>query len=156
LSPEALSDRLSDLVALVHDLGCQLYWDCQAFGEHPAEDEIVGHFVLPLFVALGWPPEKIAVKWRYIDVAVSAALPRSPENCRFVVEAKSLGSGVEGALEQAKGYVASLGVPCDIVVTDGLRYRLYDCRRDYAPVAYANLGRLKRSALDLFAKLARP
>jgi len=43
-------------------------------------------------------------------------------------------------------------------VTDGIRYRLYAKRaeQDFAPVAYANLARLKQPALDLFARLKRP
>ena len=102
-----------------------MYWDRQNFGDHPTEDELVAHFVIPFLRALGWPPERIAVKWRCIDVAVFTALPRTPENCRFVIEAKRLGAGVESALEQARGYVESLGVPRDIIVTDGIRYRMY-------------------------------
>lgn len=73
-----------------------------------------------------------------------------------MIEAKRLGAGVEGALEQAKGYVQALGVPMDVVVTDGVRYRMYGHVLGYAPVAYANLVRLKRSALDLFNRLKRP
>ena len=74
----------------------------------------------------------------------------------MVVEAKRLGAGVEGALEQAKGYVEALGVPRDVLVTDGVRYRLYDCKQDFAPVAYANLVRLKQSAVKLFDRIRRP
>jgi len=148
-------EALRNVVAEVHDL-YPLLWDRERFGEHITEDELVAHFVVPLLRALGWPPERIAVKWRYIDVAVFAALPRTPENCRFVIEAKRLGAGVEGALEQAKGYVQALNVLRDIVVTDGVRYRLYAAAQDYAPVAYANLVRLKRPALDLFNRLRRP
>jgi len=36
------------------------------------------------------------------------------------------------------------------------RYRLYAGDRDYAPAAYANLLRLKRTSLELFARLRRP
>jgi hypothetical protein len=106
--------------------------------------------------ALGWPPERLAVKWRHIDVALFRSLPRTPENCHMVIEAKRLGAGVEGALEQARGYVSALGVPCDVVVTDGVRYRMYSCERDFAPLAYANLARIKAPALDLFNRLQRP
>ncbi len=45
--------------------------------------------------------------------------------CHLVIEAKCLGAGVEGALEQAKGYVEALGIPRDVIVTDGIRYRMY-------------------------------
>jgi hypothetical protein len=152
---EDVPTALQGLVAAANDL-VPLLWDRQTFGEHPSEDELIAHFVVPFLRALGWPPERIAVKWRYIDVAVFQALPRTPENCHFVIEAKRLGAGVEGALEQAKGYVEALGAPRDVVVTDGIRYRMYSCQSDFEPVAYANLGRLKKSAADLFARMKRP
>jgi hypothetical protein len=147
---------LQDIVAVVRDLGCHLYLDRQGFGERPSEDEIISHFIVPFFRALGWPQEQIAVKWRYIDVAIFRKLPRTPENCQLVIEAKQLGAGVEGAVEQALGYVKTLAVRRDILVSDGLRYRLYAADKEYAPVAYANLGRLKKSATELFARLKRP
>ena len=152
---EALPNELQEIVAQVHDLA-GLYWDGANFGERPMEDEMVAHYVVPFLRALGWPPERIAVKWRNIDVCVFSWLPRIPENCRYLIEAKRLGVGVEGALAQATGYVAALGVPCDVVVTDGIRYRMYEADKDFAPVAYANLARLKRSSLELFARMRRP
>jgi hypothetical protein len=112
--------------------------------------------VVPLLRALGWPVERIAVKWRYIDVCVFLALPRWLGTCHFLIEAKRLGAGVEGALTQAKAYVTALGVARDVVVTDGIRYRMYEASRDFAPVAYANLARLKRSSLTLFGRMQRP
>lgn len=130
--------------------------DTQRFGELPSEDELIVHFVVPLLRAFGWPPERIAVKWRYVDVAVFRSLPRTPENCQFVIEAKRLGAGVEGALEQAQGYAIALGITCNAVVTDGIRYRMYDGARGYLPLAYANLTRLKRPAADLFSRVQRP
>lgn len=145
---------LTDIVAQVLDLA-GLYWDHENFGDLPTEDELVAHFVIPFLRALGWSSERIAIKWRNIDVAVFAALPRTPENCKFVIEAKRLGVGVESALEQAKGYVDALGVPRDIIVTDGIRYRMYSCENGFAPVAYANLGWLKRSATDLFDRMRK-
>jgi len=146
---------LQGLVAQVHDL-TSLYWDQTAFGEPPTEDELVAHAVVPFLRALGWPVERIAVKWRYIDVCVFRALPRCPDTCHFLIKAKRLGTGVEGALAQAKTYATALGVAQDVVVTDGVRYRMYDASRDFAPVAYANLARLKQSALALFGRMQRP
>jgi hypothetical protein len=105
--------------------------------------------------ALGWPVERIAVKWRYVDVSVFRALPRNPQNVHFIIEAKRLGAGVEGALEQAKGYLDALGIARDIVVTDGIRYRMY-AAGSFTPIAYANLARLKRSALNLFERIKKP
>ncbi len=148
-------EALRNVMAEVQDL-CPLLWDRERSGEHPTEDELVTHFLVPLLRALGWLPERIAVKWRHNDVAVFTALPRMPESCYLILEAKRPGAGVEGALVQAKGSVQALGVPRNIVLTDGVPYRLYAAAQDYAPVAYANVLRLKRPALELFNKLKRP
>lgn len=152
---DEIPEHLQGVVAEVQDL-YPLFWDRERFGEHPTEDELVGHFVVPLLRALGWPPERIAVKWRYIDVALFTSLPRLPASCHLVIEAKRLGAGVEGALDQAVAYVQALGVPRDVLVTDGVRYRLYAAAQGFAPVAYANLVRLKKSALGLFDRIKRP
>jgi hypothetical protein len=152
---EDVPSALLGVVAQTADL-VPLLQDRQAFGEPPSEDELVAHFVVPFLRMLGWPPERIAVKWRRIDVAVFRALPRTPENCHLVIEAKRFGAGVEGALEQDKGYVESLGVARDVVVTDGIRCRMYASCSGFEPVAYANLARLKRPAAGLFARMQRP
>lgn len=152
---DELPSALQGIVAQAADL-VPLLQDWQGFGDPPSEDELVAHFVVPCLRALGWPPENIAVQWRHIDVAVFTALPRIPENCHLVIEAKRLGAGVEGALEQAKGYVAVLGVQRDVIVTDGVRYRMYAADRSIEPLAYANLVRLKQPAADLFALMKRP
>ena len=152
---EDVRNALQGIVAQAADL-VPLLQDGQAFGEHPSEDELIAHFVVPFLRALGWPPERIAVQWRRIDVAVFRALPRTPENCHLVIEAKRLGAGVEGALDQAKGYVEAIGVPRDVIVTDGIRYRMYAGQRSFEPVAYAKLARLKQPAAELFARMQRP
>jgi hypothetical protein len=145
-----IPERLRDVVGLAHDF-CQ-----QPFEERVSEDEMIVHLIVPLFRGLGWLPEQIAVKWRFVDVALFPRLPRKPENCRLIVEAKYPEVGAEGALGQARRYARELNVHRDIVVTDGYRYRLYAVEQDYQPAAYANLLRLKRSALELFDRLKRP
>ena len=145
---------LEEVIARVADL-VPLFQDRLAFGDVPSEDELFSHFVLPFLYALGWPPERIGVKWRWIDIAIFSALPRIPENCSFVIEAKRLGAGVEGALDQARGYATGLGAPKHVIVSDDVRYRMYDGFRSYQPVGYANLLQLKQPAVDLFAKLQR-
>jgi hypothetical protein len=148
-------DPLGNLVAQARDLQ-PLYWNQDRFGERPSEDEMIVHFVVPLLRGLGWPVEQIAVKWRNIDIAVFRALPRTAESCRFVIEAKRFGDGIEGAREQAKRYVEMLGLPRDVLVTDGIRYRMYGADRDFEPAAYGNLAQLKSSSADLFARVQRP
>jgi hypothetical protein len=58
-------------------------------------------------------------------------------------------------LEQANEYVKSLGVPLDVIVTDGIRYRTYASERNFETVGYVNLIRLKQSAANLFDRMKR-
>lgn len=154
LSDDEIPQELRDLVGQVRDV-VPLMWDRSVFPQHPAEDEVIANFAVPLLRALGWHPEHIAIKWRFIDVTVFKRLPRIPENSELIIEAKRLGAGVEGALPQAKRYVEKLEVPRDVVVTDGIRYRLYEATKNFVPTAYANLENLKTSSLQLFDRLRR-
>lgn len=154
LADDEIPRELCDIVGQVRDL-VPLMWDRSIFPQHPAEDEVVANFAVPLLRALGWHPEHIAIKWRFIDVTLFTRLPRTSENSYLVIEAKRLGAGVEGAVLQAKRYVEKLGVPRDVVVTDGIRYRLYEAAKNFAPTAYANLANLKIGSLGLFDRLRR-
>jgi hypothetical protein len=149
-----IPNELKEIVSQVHDL-TDLYWDSARFGDFPCEDEMLAHYIVPFLLALGWRPEQIAVKWRYIDITVFNRLPRVEENIQFIIEAKRLGQGVEGALEQAQGYLKRLGVERDILVSDGIRYRMYGGQSGSTHLAYANLARLKGPALELFDRIKR-
>jgi len=152
---DEVPEELRDVVGLARDLW-GLYGDEERLGDAPRENEMTAHFIVPFLRALGWPQELIAVEWRRIDVALFETLPRTPQNCRFVIEAKRLGTGLAPARKQAEAYVAGLGVSRDVVVSDGFRYRIFDHEKNFAPVAYANLARLKQSAVALFERLRRP
>jgi hypothetical protein len=54
-------DALREIVAQAADL-MPLFWNRQDFGEIPSEDELIAHFIVPFLRALGWAPERIAVK----------------------------------------------------------------------------------------------
>jgi hypothetical protein len=151
---EEVPEALRDIVGHGQDL-LSLYGDERSFGEPPLEDELLTHLVVPFLRALGWPPELVAIKWRRIDVCLFKTLPRTSENCALVLEAKRLGMGVEGALGQARAYLDNLGIRRDIVVTDGIRYRLYAHDQAFMPVAYANMARLKKPAVDLFERITK-
>jgi len=97
---EEIPNNIQNVISLIRDL-TPLFSDRERFGDLPTEDELVAHFVIPFLKALGWSPEHIAIKWRYVDVAVFKSLPRVPENCAFIIEAKRFGTGMESALEQA-------------------------------------------------------
>lgn len=146
---------LRDLAGELADLAWQ-YEDRDGFGDVPKEDELLLHGVGPLLRALGWSARQVAVKWRNVDVTLFLDLPRRPESVHLIFEAKRRGIGIEGALQQAKDYLADLGIVRDIVLTDGIRYRLYAADRDWTPVAYANFAQPKLPALDLLGRLRPP
>jgi len=151
---DMIPPQIEAVVASARDL-VPLYWNPPKFGELPTEDELVAHFCIPLLRALGWSKELIAVKWHYVDITLFERLPRRPENCRLVIEAKRFDTGFEAALKQARGYLNTLKISRDVLVTDGIRYRLYAHEKAFAPVAYANLSRLKKSAQTLFENIKR-
>jgi len=153
---ETYPPELKELLAQVNDLA-GFYKDPHSFGELPKESEIVAHYIVPLLRALGWPVEKIAIEWRNIDVCVFIKLPRTPEHCTYLIEAKRVGAAAGDALGQAVRYAKNLENYCDVVVTDGIRYRMYEAKKNsYDQVAYANLGRLKESSLELFKRMKKP
>ena len=145
---------IADLIAQAKDFA-GMFYDQKRWGDFPSEHEMVSHFAVPFFRALGWQTELIGVEWKNVDIALFRKLPRCSDNCQFVVEAKSYGSGVEGALNQAKLYVSKLGRPLDVILTDGIRYRMYSGQKDFEPIAYANLLRLKESANKFFELVKR-
>jgi hypothetical protein len=154
--PEAVWDSppqwLNGLIGLAQDWS-RMIWQEQRFRGLPSEDEMLVHFVIPFFRGMGWPQELLAVKWNYVDLAVFRSLPRLPENCCLVVEAKRLGIGAESALQQAVDYSKKLPDGCDVLLTDGFRYRLYGGAGDFQPIAYANLLALKASGASLLERL---
>ncbi len=126
------------------------------FGDiNPTEDELLTHITVPLLEALGWEPKQIAVKWRNCDLALFTENLREPSNCRLVVEGKRIGDGLHWAADQANDYVRKLGLQsADILVTNGLHYRLYQHPQySDAGALWANLVRPKAGAELLFDAL---
>ena len=111
----------------------------------PSEHETVAYLVVPLLRALGWTPQRMAVEWNHVDVALFEQLPRSDETLRVVVEAKKMDKSCLTAMSQAMSY-ANGKVGCHrLIVTDGLRYGVYT-RNEIEPFnlyAYLNLTRLR-------------
>ena len=135
-----------------------LYWNRNSFGNTPTENEMIAHWVVPFLRALGWEIKNIAVEWTHknyrIDVCVFCHLPRV--KCHYLIEVKRLGAGLEGAREQGKAYAMGFDPPCDIVVTDGIRYRMYEAQKNFELAVSANLSRLKQSSLKLFERMKIP
>ena len=114
--------------------------------QKPSEHETVNYLVVPLLRALGWTPQRMAIEWNRIDLALFSKLPREKESLLAVVEAKKMNSSCLSAFSQAKHY-ALLSECCErLIVTDGLRYGVFarDGKFSSTPHAYMNLTRLRR------------
>jgi hypothetical protein len=106
----------------------------------------VAYLVAPLLRALGWTPQKMAIEWNRVDLALFDQLPREDKNLSVVVEAKKKDSSCLTALSQAQQY-ASTRLSCRrLIVTDGLRFGVYrKTAEEFILHAYMNLTNLKQS-----------
>ncbi len=114
----------------------------------PSEHETVAYLVVPLLRALGWTPQRMAVEWNHVDVALFEQLPRADQSLQVVVEAKKMDKSCLSAKPQAMAYADGKPGCQRLIVTDGLRYGVY-VRQGKQEVfhlnAYLNLTRLRRS-----------
>lgn len=111
----------------------------------PSEHETVAYLVVPLLRALGWTPQRMAVEWKHLDVALFESLPRADERLQVVVEAKKMDRSCISAKGQAAGYARGRPSCRRLIVTDGIRYGVYVKGADgeFSLYAYLNLTRLR-------------
>mgnify|MGYP005854899119 CR=1 FL=1 len=115
----------------------------------PSESETVAYLVVPLLRALGWTPQRMAVEWNHVDLALFQAMPRINRNLAIAVEVKKRGKSCLNARSQAEGYAEQPGrESClRLIVTDGIRYGVYirqpDAKFPDRPAAYLNLTRTR-------------
>lgn len=112
----------------------------------PSEHETLAYLVVPLLRALGWTPQRMAVEWNHVDLALFDQLPRSDNTLRVVVEAKKMDNSCLTAMSQAMSYAEGRPACHRLIVTDGLRYGVY-VRSGTEPFqlhAYLNLTRLRQ------------
>ena len=113
-------------------------------GEAPSEFETVSYLVVPILRALGWTPQKMAIEWNRVDLALFDQLPRKDENLSVVVEAKKKGDSCLSAKSQAQEYAKGKPSCQRLIVTDGLRYGTYiKTGEEYRLEAYFNLTDLR-------------
>jgi hypothetical protein len=111
----------------------------------PSEHETVAYLVVPLLRALGWTPQRMAVEWSFLDLALFSELPRSDGNVRVVVEAKKMDNSCLSAIVQAQNYAEKRPGCQRLILTDGMRYGVYVRRgTEFHLHAYLNLTRLRR------------
>lgn len=144
------SGSISNLMNEIDELVRIANWYNRA--EHPpSENETVNYLVVPLLRALGWTPQRMAIEWEKIDIALFSSLPREKAFLSVVVEAKKKGTSCLSAFEQASNYVQQAERCRRIIVTDGLRYGVFargtdtsPGKEDFSLFAYLNLTRLRR------------
>ncbi len=137
---DALTSRMSDLVRIAS-------WYART-GSKPAERETVAYLIVPLLRSLGWTPQRMAIEWNRIDIALFSALPRCEENLIAAVEAKKRGRTCLTSSTQVFGYASQpgRGKCLRAISTEGLLYGVF--RRNATstfketPESYLNLTRM--------------
>ena len=144
------SDSISSLVDQIDEFIRIANWYGRSKAETKkeiSERETVCYLVVPLFRALGWTPQRMAIEWNRIDIALFSKLPRDKESVSVVVEAKRMDGACLSAFLQAKSYSKKYPNCNRIILTDGLRYGVYVRESgknfDDKPNAYMNLTRLR-------------
>lgn len=137
------SDSIENLLRELNELKRIATWYRNS--QTPSEHETVTYLVVPILRALGWSPQKMAIEWNNIDVALFSVLPRENSNLKLVVEAKKMDESCLTAKSQAYTYVEGKS-NCDrLIVTDGIRYGVFTKQGlQYNLHAYLNLTDLKR------------
>lgn len=132
------SRAISDLTHEISELIRIAKWYHRA--KNPSEHETTAYLVVPLLRALGWTPQRMAIEWNAIDVALFETLPREGKNLNTVVEVKRFNTSSLIALEQAESYAKHYEHAQRIILTDGIRYSVYiKQNQGFKPYAYLNL-----------------
>ena len=139
------SNSIEILVREISELSRIANWYWHA-NEPASERETVAYLVVPLLRSLGWTPQRMAIEWNAVDVALFEKLPRNNENLTVVVEAKKKGDGCLSAQSQAEGYARDK-VSCHrLIVTDGIRYGVFTrSEGKFKLHAYLNLTEMRNS-----------
>ena len=115
-----------------------------ARSSNPSEHETVAYLVVPLLRSLGWTPQRMAIEWNHVDVALFDQLPRNDRSLTVVVEAKKMDASCLSAKSQAMSYANDKPSCHRLIVTDGLRYGVYVRKgAAFSLYAYMNLTDLR-------------
>jgi hypothetical protein len=138
------SNSIESLVSVIDDLQMIAKWYKSV--DNVSEFETETYLIIPLLRALGWTPQKMAVEWNNVDIAIFNRLPRTADTLIAVVEAKKKGNSCLRAYSQAYNY-AKDKVNCNrLIVSDGLRYGVFIKIDDkYILHAYMNITDFRRN-----------
>jgi len=140
-SIQALVEELSGFVRIAEWYAKIQYWEAN---KGPSEYETLTYLVVPLLKVLGWTPQRMAIEWNNIDIALFDQLPREDNNLNVVVEVKKKGNSCLTAVRQAESYAANKKKCNRLIVTDGLRYGVYiKSEQEFKLYAYLNIRNLK-------------
>ena len=140
------SSSITHLLQEIGELTRIAKWYQRSGSGKPSEHETVAYLVVPLLRALGWTPQKMAVEWNHVDVALFEQLPRSDQSLQVVVEAKKMDNSCLSAAPQGISYTEGRASCHRMIVTDGIRYGIF-IRKGVEPFklyAYMNLARLRQ------------
>ncbi len=138
------SHSIETLVTEIDELVRIAKWYNKDRKNSPSESETVSYLVVPLLRALGWTPQRMAIEWHHVDIALFSSLPRSPETTSVVVEAKKKGNSCLTAKLQAESYAKDKTNCARLIVTDGLRYGVYvRSGAEFDLLAYLNLTAMR-------------
>ena len=136
------SQSIQHLLAEIGELIRIAKWYARR-NEQPSEHETVSYLAIPLLRALGWTPQRMAIEWNQVDVALFDKLPRIDSNLAVVVEAKRRNNSCLTALSQAQTYAETRPKCKRLIVSDGIRYGVYARGAEgFSLNAYLNLTRL--------------
>jgi len=115
-------------------------------GAGVGEFEIRSFLIIPLLLAVGWPEQSLRIEWNRLDIAAFDGPYSSEKEPIMIIESKRLGSGLRYASRQAQSNAAAYPSCSRLVVSDGIRYKLFRKKNDgWAPCAYVNLLSPKRT-----------
>lgn len=132
------SNSIETLVSAIDDLQMIAKWYKSV--DSVSEFETESYLIIPLLRALGWTPQKMAVEWKNVDIALFNRLPREDANLIAVVEAKRKGNSCLTAYSQAYYYAKDKENCNRLIVSDGLRYGIFvKVDKEYMLHAYMNI-----------------
>lgn len=115
-------------------------------GSDVGEHEIRTFLIVPLLISMGWAEQKIKIEWNKIDTTLFDAPYSNESNPLLIIDSKRLWSGLQYALKQAMSYAQSYPTCRQLIVSDGIRYELFQRIGDnWSYAAYMNLLAPKRS-----------
>ena len=114
-------------------------------GSDVGEHEIRTFLIVPLLISLGWAEQKVKIEWNDIDVVLFDTPYSDRSKPLVIIESKRLGDGLLYASDQAIGYAQAYPTCNKLIVSDGIRYKLFQRVEDqWRYAAYMNLLAPKR------------